>query len=192
MNKKELRIEFKEKRKQLNDNDIKRMSIMMAKKFFELYDPEGKTIHIFLSIPEQKEVDTSFIWSQLLNNTIKTVISKSNFSTYEMEHFEFTQETELVVNSYHIPEPVNGERAASKDIDLVIIPILAFDKKGHRVGYGKGFYDRFLASCSINCLKVGLSFFDPVDEISNVASTDISLDYCITPKKIYDWAVKKG
>jgi 5-formyltetrahydrofolate cyclo-ligase len=67
----------------------------------------------------------------------------------------------------------------------VFIPLLAFDKSGHRVGYGAGYYDRFLSKCKPDCLKVGLSFFEPVDEISDADEFDVKLNHCVTPSKIW-------
>jgi len=72
-------------------------------------------------------------------------------------------------------------------IDAVLIPLLAFDNQGFRVGYGGGFYDRFLPACRPEALKVGLSFFDPVDVIEDKDQYDIPMDYCVTPTEIIRW-----
>jgi 5-formyltetrahydrofolate cyclo-ligase len=60
-----------------------------------------------------------------------------------------------------------------------------FDRRGFRVGYGKGFYDKFLSECRADCLKIGLSYFEPIDEISDAQNFDVRLDCCITPKEIF-------
>lgn len=73
---------------------------------------------------------------------------------------------------------------ASK-IEVVFIPLLAYDKNGNRIGYGKGFYDRFLDKCSTETIKIGLSFFDQEQHIIDVSENDVKLNYCVTPKKIY-------
>jgi len=65
------------------------------------------------------------------------------------------------------------------------VPLLAVDKKGYRVGYGKGFYDKFLPSCKKECLKIGFSYFEPVDEITDKDQFDVPLELCITPHNIY-------
>ncbi len=70
---------------------------------------------------------------------------------------------------------------------MVFVPLLAFDEKGHRVGYGKGFYDKFLSECKPEVLKIGLSFFESETLISDVLTTDIQLDLCVTPSKIYNF-----
>ncbi len=73
-------------------------------------------------------------------------------------------------------------------IDVVFIPLLSFDYKGNRVGYGKGYYDRFLLNCKEECLKIGLSFFEEEQCVFDVEDTDISLDFCVTPKQVYQYA----
>ena len=68
---------------------------------------------------------------------------------------------------------------------MVLVPLLAFDSKGYRVGYGKGFYDRFLKQCRNDCVKIGLSYFEPIDAINDAGEFDVPLDFCITPQKAY-------
>ena len=95
------------------------------------------------------------------------------------------RDSELIENRWGIREPVSGEVLGPEQIDLVIVPLLCFDASGHRVGYGRGMYDRFLAGCRADCLKVGLSYFPPVAAIDDVSETDIGLDVCITPEREY-------
>ncbi|MDP2160837.1 MAG: 5-formyltetrahydrofolate cyclo-ligase, partial [Flavobacterium sp.] len=91
----------------------------------------------------------------------------------------------IIKNDYGIPEPVDGLEVPVAKIDVVFVPLLAYDKNGHRVGYGKGFYDRFLSECKPTTIKIGLSFFEPEDLIEDVFESDIQLNYCITPQTIY-------
>lgn len=72
-------------------------------------------------------------------------------------------------------------------IDVVFVPLLAYDNKGNRVGYGKGFYDHFLSECREDVVKIGLSFFEPEEAIEDVSATDIRLDYCVTPMTVYNF-----
>jgi len=102
-----------------------------------------------------------------------------------MNHIHFEDTSELINNEFGIDEPESGNKILEDEIDLVLVPLLAFDKKGFRVGYGKGFYDKFLFNCRIDTLKIGLSFFDPVDEIVDINQFDISLNYCVTPKDVF-------
>ena len=96
-----------------------------------------------------------------------------------------TDNTKIKKNEYNIPEPVDGIEVPSTKIDVVFVPLLAFDKKGHRVGYGKGFYDKFLSECKPDAIKIGLSFFEPEELITDVFESDVKLDYCVTPNSIH-------
>ena len=86
-----------------------------------------------------------------------------------------------------IPEPINALEVPANKIEVVFVPLLAFDKKGHRVGYGKGFYDLFLSECSPDVIKIGLSFFNAEDSIEDVYENDVRLDYCVTPNEVYEF-----
>ena len=149
-----------------------------------------KIVHVFLPISKLKEIDT-FLVISYLNKTfphLEIVVSKTDFEKMTMDHFLFnTNESVLALNKLNIPEPAGGKLIQTELIDAVLVPLLAFDKKGQRVGYGKGFYDRFLAQCRPDTLKIGLSFFDPVDEITDAEELDIKLDRCICPDKIWNF-----
>jgi 5-formyltetrahydrofolate cyclo-ligase len=101
-----------------------------------------------------------------------------------MQHILLQENTCITVSKFGIPEPQQGIEVLAHSIDVVFVPLLAFDKKGHRIGYGKGFYDRFLKQCAPEAQFVGLSFFAPENKIPS-ASHDIALDYCVTPTNIY-------
>ena len=113
------------------------------------------------------------------------MISKSNFDDYSMTHFLLTDNIRIKKNSYNIPEPVDGIKIESSQLEVVFIPLLAFDKQGHRIGYGKGFYDRFLANCKPETLKIGLSFFEAEEITFEASENDIRLDYCVTPNRVF-------
>jgi len=99
----------------------------------------------------------------------------------------FDDEVELVDNAFGIAEPSAGEIVEPGEIDLALVPLLAFDQHGYRVGYGKGYYDKFLSQCREDVIKIGLSFFEPVDEIGDINQFDIPLNYCVTPQKVYEF-----
>ena len=102
-----------------------------------------------------------------------------------MNHFLLTDSTAIKNNEWGIPEPVNGIEIQPENLEVIFIPLLAFDKNGHRIGYGKGFYDRFLKKCSPQAIKIGLSFFEAEQENFKALPTDIKLDFCVTPEKVY-------
>ncbi|MEZ4788188.1 MAG: 5-formyltetrahydrofolate cyclo-ligase [Flavobacterium haoranii] len=185
MNKSEARKKSKEARKKLSTEEIEEKSLAIANNLLRL-DIWNKTYyHIFLPIVEQNEVDTEFILQILAGKDKEVVISKSAFDTREMSHFLLTDNTKIVKNEYNIPEPVNGLPVPTEMIDVVFVPLLAYDKQGNRVGYGKGFYDKFLSQCKPDVIKVGLSFFEPEEQIEDVIETDVKLDFCVTNKEIF-------
>mgnify|MGYP006267663559 FL=1 len=98
-----------------------------------------------------------------------------------MESYLFENSTILKENKYGILEPVEGLMVETNIIDVIFLPLLAYDKMGNRVGYGGGFYDKFLKNCNSNVIKVGLSFFDPEPKIDDISELDVKLDHCITP-----------
>lgn len=140
--------------------------------------------HIFLTITESKEVDTSYLLT-ILQGKDKNVIIPKTVSDNQLEHYLLLDNTLLKKNKWNIPEPVDGISIDEKQLEVVFIPLLAFDKLGNRVGYGKGFYDTFLSKCNAGVLKIGLSFFEPEEKIDGITKSDIPLDYCITPEKVY-------
>lgn len=184
-NKKELRLKSKTLRNALSENEIEEMSLAVANKILTLPIWEKTYFHIFLPITEQKEVNTEFILHLLSGKDKEIIVSKADFETRNMTHFLLTDNTKIKKNEYNIPEPVDGIIVPSNKIDVVFVPLLAFDKKGHRVGYGKGFYDKFLSECKPSTIKIGLSFFEPEEEINDVHEGDMQLNYCVTPKTIY-------
>ncbi len=191
MFKKELRLRYKTLRSALSPQVIEEKSMAIANQLLRLAIWEKTYYHLFLTIAEQKEIDTEFILQILAGKDKETVISKSDFTTGEMTHFLLTDNTRIRKNEYNIPEPVNGLEVPVANIEVVFVPLLAFDTHGHRVGYGKGFYDRFLAECKPETLKIGLSFFEPEEKIEDVAPNDIKLDFCVTPETVFDFRLTK-
>lgn len=190
MRKSDLRKKYKELRLQLDNAEIESLSLEIANRSLEVPVWDHRYYHIFLSIAEQKEVDTEFLLHILQGKDKEVIIPKSNAETGEMSNFLLTDQTVIRKNRWNIPEPQEGIEIDAKKLDVVFIPLLAFDKKGHRVGYGKGFYDRFLAACRPDIVKIGLSFFEPVEEIKELFSSDIPLNYCVTPDKVYKFKAK--
>jgi len=185
--KKELRIKYKALRQQLSQNEIEDKSLLIANKLLELPIWDKKYYHLFLTLVEQKEVHTDFILNILGGKDKEVVVSRSDFETMTMVHYLLTDGTRLVKSAYGIPEPVEGIEVPSKKIDVVFVPLLAFDKQGQRVGYGKGFYDRFLNECREDVISVGLSFFEAESEPIEANETDVPLGYCVTPERVYSF-----
>ena len=185
MNKTELRTQYKALRQNLSKVEIEEMSLAIANEVLALDIWDKTYFHVFLPIEEQKEVNTEFLLHLLTGKDKEIVISKSDFTTRKMTHFLLTDNTKIKKNEYNIPEPVDGIEVPTFKIQVVFVPLLAFDTKGNRVGYGKGFYDQFLAECQPETIKIGLSFFEAENTITDVFEKDVQLDFCITPEKCY-------
>ncbi len=187
MTKTELRKKYKALRNNLSENNIEDLSLSISNQVLKLPIWDFSFYHIFLTIEEQKEVNTDYILNILSGKDKNILISKSNFQTGDMGHFLLTDNTTIKKNKYNIPEPIDGIEILDDKVDVVFIPLLAFDKTRNRVGYGKGFYDRFLSKCKPETIKIGLSFFEIENNIEDTFKGDIELDYCVTPEQVYEF-----
>lgn len=196
MTKSELRQQFLYQRRALTRDEVTRRSESIANQLFQgtpqfeqLSTEKVAVIHIFLPILRQNEVDTWLIIHQLWQDfpAVRVVTSITDTTTNQLTHYPITLQTPLVENRWGIPEPQPDERLRidSNQIDIVLVPLLVFDRQGHRVGYGKGYYDRFLAECRPDCHTIGLSLFEPIDLITDVEPTDIGLTCCVSPGKVW-------
>ena len=131
------------------------------------------------------EVNTTLINQTLFDLTSKLATSITLFNPLALTHSIITKQTEYKLDKFNIPTPTIKLDFDLNHLDFVIIPLLAFDKTGNRIGYGKGLYDSFLANCNSNCIKIGLSYFESLPSIIPSEKHDIPLDFCITPNKVY-------
>lgn len=183
MLKAEIRKQALKDRLLLNDSTYQEFNKALLNQFKMLDFSKIKTLHIFLPISEKKEPDTFLLMGWITKNhpEIKIIVPKADFATALITNHEYLGAEDLEKNLYNILEPQKG-KIHEGEIDMVIIPMLSFDKRGYRVGYGKGFYDRFLEG--INAQKIGLSLYPAIEQIDDVNEHDIKLDFCITPTEI--------
>lgn len=188
LKKQDLRKIYLEKRTALPEETCAHYSSTLAAKFFvEINLTRVEFLHAYFPIPLKCEPDTRIIIDRLQNEYpgVSIVLPKMEPATYKLHHHIYRKGDPLVTNSWGIAEPKGGTVVNPEQFDIVIVPMLAYDQYGHRVGYGKGYYDRFLPACRPDCIKVGLSFFDPVDQIVDRASFDVRLNLVITPETTY-------
>jgi 5-formyltetrahydrofolate cyclo-ligase len=186
MTKKEIRTIYKAKRNELHVSQKAKMDDLLLIHFQQLpiwipalvmtyaphekmneFDPQYITDYCFFKNPEQ----VLFYPVMGADDEISCVVVNDN--------------TTFAANQYGISEPVDGLPMFPEEIDLVILPLLAFDRNGYRVGYGKGCYDKFLKECREDVMKIGFSYFEPVEMIDDINAFDVKMDYCITPQHIY-------
>ena len=188
MNKSDLRKAYLERRRSISYETHSEQSSKISRNLFAAIDPGTlKAIQSFISMRHFGEVETQLVLEYFWEShpDVLTTAPRIDDVSGEIESVIFQRETPLVENKWKIPEPAGEQTLPPKHLDLVIVPLLCFDAQGHRVGYGRGFYDRFLRKCRPDCIKAGLSFFPPVDLIDDAHGGDVRLDLCITPRETY-------
>ena len=142
---------------------------------------------MFFPIEKNNEIDTKLIIQIIQGKDKNVILPRLNIENKSFVNFLLTDSTLLKENRLGIAEPQSGIKINENQIEVVFVPLLCFDKTGHRVGYGGGYYDRFLKKCSANTIKIGISFFDPIEKIIDINNNDIKMNYCLTPNKIYEF-----
>jgi 5-formyltetrahydrofolate cyclo-ligase len=187
MTKKQLRNIFRKKRDAVSQTDKMKWDDLLLIQFQTIEMPFLDYVLSFYPIEANNEPNTFLITDYLhfRNPHLQICYPKTNLNDGSMHAVVCNADSIFEANDLNIPEPLDTEIADASAIDLVIIPMLAFDEKGNRVGYGKGYYDRYLKECRIDCLKIGFSYFEPVAQIDDANEFDVPLDFCITPQRTY-------
>ena len=186
MLKKNLRKIYLEKRMTLSKDEVNFLSEKIFDKFILQFNViENQKVSIFLPISKFNEINTlefiKFLWSKKVNVFIPKIIDKDLISV------KFTSETVLIQNSWGILEPLSNQNEETV-FDYVITPLLYCDSFGNRVGYGKGFYDKFFQTINSDAKKIGVNYFAPTDIIDDISELDVKLDYLITPDEILSFS----
>lgn len=187
MRKAEARKVYKERRVALTQKEINIRQDLLLIKFQELSLPYAQIVHTYLPKYASNEPDPGPLvdWMRFRDLGLKVVYAKINPTNFSMQHFLQDDDMVFEENQFGIPEPISGVEISSEWIDIVFVPLLAFDEMGNRVGYGKGYYDRFLATCREDVVTVGLSYFPPLSKIDDIDFFDKKIDFCITPECVY-------
>jgi 5-formyltetrahydrofolate cyclo-ligase len=186
MTKESIRKEYKQKRRKISASEKDKLEDLMLIQFQKLKLPQGPSLMSYLPIEVQNEYDPWLVeeYHTIMNPETAMVYPIVNPKEETMRAVIVFDENEYEENEYGVLEPIGGIRIDPEHIFIMFVPLLAFDVKGNRVGYGKGYYDKYIATCSPTMIKIGFSFFDPV-EIDDVHATDKKLNYCITPNTIF-------
>ena len=189
MNKKELRKLFLDKRKGLTEEEYTRLNLALYSHFFASVDLSFiRVLHAFLPIAGNHEPDTWAILDRVRREFPQVRVSLPRVAGDHLESIYYEGPQQLQTSAWGIQEPRQGVPTPPEKIDLVLVPLLAFDRRGHRVGYGKGYYDRLLSQVRSGCLKVGISLFPPVEAIDDIVETDIPLSQCVTPEGLISFS----
>ncbi|HUQ64556.1 MAG TPA: 5-formyltetrahydrofolate cyclo-ligase [Flavitalea sp.] len=189
MVKKEIRSIFIEKRNALTADELKEMTEKIVNNFRTIALQGAQVLLSYYPIPERREFNV-ILCEQLLsleNEQLQVAWPKLLPDNITMHAIAKNNDTVFAENRYNILEPVSNEIILPQLIDVVFVPLLAFDNKGYRVGYGKGFYDRYLPQCAQDVVIIGFSYFEALDAIDDVNEYDVPLNYCITPTRVYEF-----
>jgi len=190
MTKSDLRKRYLEKRLALTEEDYALFNARLSKTFFLSIDLSFvRVLHTFLPIKRYKEPDTGLIMDGIRKSfpLIRVSIPKVNENAGTLENYFWEGPDQLVQNKWGLVEPSHGVPTPTEKIDMVLVPLVVFDRHGYRVGYGKGYYDRFLATCRPDCKSIGISLFPPVASISGIEWFDRKLDMAVTPEGIFQF-----
>jgi len=182
-----LRKYFKKQRSLLDINQVKELNTRIFKNLLELNIWEKSCYHIYLSNEINNEAETGEIINLLFKKHKRVFVPKIQGSN--LMNIEIDNNTNYSLNYLGIKEPLSSNQKDTNLLEVIFVPLLVFDKLGHRVGYGGGYYDKFLGNIKDDILKIGLSLFEPIDKIQEIEKYDISLDYTITPKRVYDFTL---
>ena len=187
MVKKEARKVYKYKRSQFSYAEKLKLDDLLLIQFQRLALPQLSCALSFYPIEENNEVNTFIITDYLRfqHPGIQIAYPKTDVTHSTMQAIVCEEDEAFEISNYNILEPLSCAFIPPENIDLVLVPLLVCDEGGNRVGYGKGFYDRFLKQCRPDCVKVGLSYFEPIERIQDADEFDVPLNLCITPQKAY-------
>ncbi len=180
-----LRKSFKKQRSLLDINQVEELNTRIFKNLLELNIWEKSCYHLYLSNEINNEAETGEIINLLFKKHKRVFVPKIQGSN--LMNIEIDNNTNYSLNYLGIKEPLSSNQKDTNLLEVIFVPLLVFDKLGHRVGYGGGYYDKFLGNIKDDILKIGLSLFEPIDKIQDIEKHDISLDYTITPKQVYNF-----
>lgn len=187
MFKKEIRRIYKAKRLALHNTTCIMYDLQILEHIKSILPQKPITLLTYAPLEKWNEPDVSLITKYLEENELLAALAfpKITEDNSSFNAISVDQETDFSLHNFDINEPKNGAIMDPKAIDIALIPLLAFDTNGYRVGYGKGMYDKYLQHCSADIVKIGISYFSPIEKITDSDTYDIPLDYCITPEKCY-------
>lgn len=190
MTKSQIRQLYKEKRKAMPETERLRNDDLLLIRFQQMEIPfNAEVLLSYWPLKTQAEVNTHLMTDYLQFRMPELLIAYpvANFDNNTLKIVLTNEDTDFKLNEYGIAEPVSGEILQPAEIDMVFVPLLVFDEKGYRIGYGKGFYDRFLSECHADIIKIGFSYFEPIPTISDIHEFDVPLNIGVTPERLYEF-----
>ncbi len=183
--KKTLRKSILSQRDAMSSDDKKRLSGTICRSLIALsaYN-EAKTVMCFLSF--RSEIDTSLIVKNILASGKRLIVPITDIKTKTLRLSYVKNMDDLVISTYGIlePSPSAFKEASPKDIDLVLVPGACFNLKGYRIGYGGGYYDKFLPNIRKDALVLGLCYDFQIVSSIHPEKHDIPVDIVLSEKRM--------
>jgi 5-formyltetrahydrofolate cyclo-ligase len=187
MIKKEARKIFLKKRDDIEIHQKLKWDDLILIQFQSVDFPYLDHVFSFYPMEDRNEVNTFLITDYLhfKNPNLQISYPRTDLKAGTMDAIACQADSIFQANEINLLEPVDTDIVAPEKLDMVILPLVIADMKGNRVGYGKGYYDKYLKQCREDCIKVGVCYFEPVDLIEDANEFDVPLDFCITPERAY-------
>lgn len=184
-----VRKEFLKRRMSIPEEELQQHTALIASGFRKIDLPPVNYLFSYNPLANRHEFDVSVCEDILQEQNIMMRVAwpKIHVDLLDMEAVLVEKDGLFIKNKFNILEPIGGAIVQPKQLDLIFVPLLAFDERGYRVGYGKGYYDRYLVQCRTDAVKIGFSFFDAIEYIEDIDEFDVPLNFCITPHRIYEF-----
>lgn len=184
-----VRKEYLQRRMEMQEEELQQQIALMAFNFRKLVLPPVKYLLSYFPLANRREFDITVCEDILKqqNPALQVAWPRLEVHTSDMEACLVEKGGLFLKNKFNVLEPISGVIVPPEQIDMVFVPLVAFDSNGYRVGYGKGYYDRYLVRCRPDATKIGFSFFEAVESIEDINEFDVPLNFCITPYRIYEF-----
>jgi 5-formyltetrahydrofolate cyclo-ligase len=189
MTKDQLRAKYKSKRVSISEKEKLKLDDLLLIQFQSFDFSEIRNLFTYWPIENQAEPNVELMarYLRFILPEIQVAYPLTNSANCSMQAILTNEDTVFKTNNWGITEPIGNIIIPNVRLELIFIPLLAFDQNGYRVGYGKGYYDRYLVDCKPEAIKMGFSYFEPVDHITDTNQFDVPLNYCITPQHTYEF-----
>lgn len=182
-----LRRHYQQMRRELPLHQAHGMLIKMVHRLADMTWPKGQWLMSYKASAARHEISMPYLEDALTEYTsgFQFCYPRTRIADLSMEAIADDAHVTWAPSAFGILEPTDGNVVPPEEISLILVPLLCFDMRGYRVGYGKGFYDRYLKRCSPDAVTIGFSWFGPVKAIEDIDANDVPLKYCITPDQLY-------
>ena len=178
-----LRMQNLQKRNSLSAKAIEEKSLFIQEKLFLLKEfKEAGKILFYVGVKTEVRTKQMILDALALGKIV--CVPKSDFEKKIMNAVQIKNLNDLEETQFGLLEPKRGKEVPAEELDLIIVPGVAFDLRGTRLGYGGGFFDKFLRKTSRNAVKIGLAFECNLEESLPVTSHDEKMNKIITEEKI--------